>query len=123
MGDEKTGRPFSRRYALCSCKSISTEVSACNNTDAQKKIATPSTTLILRLNSRAIEKSQPKAYVGLSGMNTKLRISSRQLRPFTTICRRLTHSKSCVRLLISVHLRLYTDDIGIRACTTPIVGP
>lgn len=28
-----------------------------------------------------------------------------------------------VRLLISVHLRPYTDDVGIRACTNPIVGP
>src|SRR5262245_44441712 len=59
MGDARTGRPFCRRYALCSCKSISTEVSARNNTAAQKNILRPKTTLILRLNPCALRKSQP----------------------------------------------------------------
>src|ERR1051325_2455338 len=82
MGDEKTGRPFSRRYALCSCKSISTEVSARSNTDAQKKTASQSTTLILRLNSRAIEKSQPKS---LRGVERDEYQTADQLAPTATI--------------------------------------
>src|SRR5262249_36262560 len=58
MGDARTGRPFCRRYALCSCKSISTEISARNNTAAQKNIVSPRTTLILRLNPAFGQKSQ-----------------------------------------------------------------
>src|SRR5215467_4443459 len=49
MGDARTGRPFCRRYALCSCKSISTEISARTNTTAQKNIAAPRTALTQRL--------------------------------------------------------------------------
>ena len=40
---------FGSRYALCSCKSISTEISARNNTAVQKNIAAPRPTLIQRL--------------------------------------------------------------------------
>src|SRR5438132_3839009 len=49
MGDANTGRPSRSRYALCSCKSISTDVSARNTTAAQKNIESPRTILILRL--------------------------------------------------------------------------
>src|ERR1700745_485652 len=64
MGDARTGRPFCRRYALCSCKSISTEVSARNNTAAEKNTATPSVTLILLLNPRTPLKSQAYTAIG-----------------------------------------------------------
>src|SRR5262249_27663911 len=80
MGDARTGRPFWRRYALCSCKSISTEVSARNNTAAQKNIATPRATLILVFKpARPAKVAAEKPTWGLNGMNTKLRISSQQL--------------------------------------------
>ena len=36
--------------------------------------------------------------------------------------RGLAQTKSWGRLLISVLIRLYTDDVGIGACTTLIVG-
>src|SRR4029453_16841925 len=61
MGDARTGRPFCSRYARCSCKSISTEVSARDNTIVQNNIATPRTTLTVHLNPRAMQKSQPKS--------------------------------------------------------------
>src|SRR4029453_10516958 len=64
MGDARTGRPFCRRYALCSCKSISTEVSARNNTPAQKNSVSPKTTLTLVLNPRAAPKSQAYTAIG-----------------------------------------------------------
>src|SRR5262245_41128430 len=58
MGDARTGRPFCKRYALCSCKSISTEVSARKNKAAQKNSVSPGITLIRLLNPRAAPKSQ-----------------------------------------------------------------
>ena len=64
MGDAKTGRPFCRRYALCSCKSISTEVSARNNAAAQKNNVNPKITLMLLLNPRATPKSQAYTAIG-----------------------------------------------------------
>src|SRR6266403_2156057 len=64
MGDARTGRPFCRRYALCSCKSISTEVSARNNTAAQKNSVSPKTALTLLLNPRAAPKSQAYTAIG-----------------------------------------------------------
>src|SRR5215472_15082139 len=67
MGDARTGRPFCRRYALCFCKSISTEVSARNTRAAEKNIATASVTLILHLlhlNPRVPPKSQAYTAIG-----------------------------------------------------------
>src|SRR5260370_41988600 len=64
MGDAKTGRPFCRRYALCSRKSISTEVSERNNTAAQKNSVSPKTALTLLLNPRAAPKSQAYTEIG-----------------------------------------------------------
>src|SRR5438105_10601606 len=58
MGDARTGRPFCRRYTLCSCKSISTEVPARDNTAAQKNMVSPKTTLTFPLNPRDTRKSQ-----------------------------------------------------------------
>src|SRR5438093_8063032 len=72
---------------------------------------------------RTVKKSQRKSHVGLREIGAKLRIGSQQPTDRHYHLRRgLAQSKSCARLLISVHLRLYTDDVGIGACTIPIVG-
>jgi hypothetical protein len=52
-----------------------------------------------------------------AGYRNSLIVSDHNLR------RGLVQSKSCAQLLISALIRLYTDDVGIGACTIPIVGP
>ena len=47
---------------------------------------------------------------------------SRLLIATHVLRRGLAQTKSWGRLLISVLIRLYTDDVGIGACTTLIVG-
>jgi hypothetical protein len=62
MGEAKTTRPFRSRKAVCSSKSISTEVCARNETATQKKVESAIAILTRRLNPRGVRKSRGDFY-------------------------------------------------------------
>jgi hypothetical protein len=82
MGDARTGRPFCSRYALCSCKSISTEISARNNTAVQKNIVAPRATLIQRLTHSMRKSRSPSSLSVAVTLSTAFAFDSRRRPAF-----------------------------------------
>src|SRR6266705_3669985 len=114
MGDANTGRPSRSRYALCSCKSISTEVSARNTTAAQKNIESPRTILILRLTH--LERGSRSA---ISGEHRLPACSSRQLA-----ANRVVLARRWLHRLRKLHLAgsqmLQASSLGSPERSTPL---